>query len=221
MSRGSMFDRSGVTRAFSAFAVTAGLAATSLTTLPAQAEPITIPSGVYELDLGHASIVWKIDHLGLSNYTARFNDFDATLNFDVENPANSSVTVTIDPTSVDTDYPYADQKDFNAALVNQENFFNASVFPDITFQSTGIEVTGDRTGKITGDLTLLGITRPVTLDVTMNGFLEEHPFAGGIPAVGFSGTTTITRSDWGMDWGIGNIGDEVEILIEAEFVKAQ
>ena len=81
-------------------------------------------------------------------------------------------------------------------------------------------MTGNRTGQITGDLSFLGVTKPVTLDVTMNGYLEEHPFAG-VPAIGFSGETTISRSEWGMDWGIGSVGDEVEILIEAEFVKAE
>lgn len=210
-----------VTRMAAAFALVAGLAITTPPALAAEADPITIPSGVYELDLGHASIVWKIGHLGLSNYTARFNKFDATLNLDVENPANSTVNVVIDPRSVDTDYPYADQKDFNANLVNQENFFNAGEFPEITFTSTAVEVTGDRTGTITGDLELLGVTLPVTIDAVMNGFLEEHPFAGGVPAIGFSGTATIQRSAWGMDWGLGNVGDMVEILIEAEFIQAQ
>ena len=165
-----------VTRMAAAFALVAGLAITTPPALAAEADPITIPSGVYELDLGHASIVWKIGHLGLSNYTARFNKFDATLNLDVENPANSTVNVVIDPRSVDTDYPYADQKDF---------------------------------------------TLPVTIDAVMNGFLEEHPFAGGVPAIGFSGTAMIQRSAWGMDWGLGNVGDMVEILIEAEFIQAQ
>ena len=214
-------DKPWLTRSFATVALTAGMLFTSAPAIADDAEPVTIPSGVYELDLGHASIVWKVSHLGLSNYTARFNNFEATLNLDVEEPANSQVSVTIDPTSVDTDYPYADQKDFNAALVNQENFFNASEFPKITFESTQVNVTGDRTGTVTGDLTLLGVTLPVTLDVVMNGFLEEHPFAGGIPAIGFSGTTTITRSDFGMDWGLANVGDEVEILLEVEFVKAQ
>ena len=216
----SALNKTSVARSFAAFALGAGLVMTSLTTLPAKAEDMAIPSGVYELDLAHASIVWKVDHLGLSNYTARFNKFDATLNLDADNPEESRIEVSIDPTSVDTDFPYADQKDFNAKLVNDQRFFNADAFPKITFTSTDIDVTGDRTGQITGDLSFLGVTKPVTLDVTMNGYLEEHPFAG-VPAIGFSGEATITRSDWGMDWGIGNVGDEVEILIEAEFIKAE
>ena len=80
----------------------------------AHAAELTVPSGTYQLDPTHASMVWKVKHLGLSNYTARFNRFDATITLDAENPTASTVTATVDPASIDTDYPLAEQKDFNA-----------------------------------------------------------------------------------------------------------
>lgn len=184
----------------------------------AEAAQLTVPSGTYQLDPAHASLVWKIKHLGLSRYTARFNKFDATITLDAENPTGSEVTATIDPSSVDTDFPFADQKDFNAELTG-EQWFNIAEFPEITFQSTELELTGDSVGTMTGDLTFLGVTRPVTLDVTLNGQLEKHPFAGG-PAIGFSATSTFKRTDFGFETMLGPIvGDEVTIQIEAEFVQ--
>ncbi|MBV6633343.1 MAG: YceI family protein [Alphaproteobacteria bacterium] len=205
---------------FTGLILAAGAVFTAMPILKANAEPITVPSGTYVLDPTHASIIWKVSHLGLSDYTARFNRFDATVDFNVEDPAASSVQVSIDPTSVDTDYPNAETKDFNAKLAYQADFFDADQFPAITFTSTGIEVTGDRTAIIRGNLEFLGVSKEIALDTTMNGFLENHPFAN-IPAIGFSGTTTIDRTEWGMGWGQGAVGNEVEILIEAEFFKAQ
>lgn len=181
----------------------------------ATAADLPIPSGTYAVDPTHASVIWKVRHLGLADYTARFNTLDATLEFNAEDPAASSVDVTIDPASVDTDYPNAEQKDFNAEL-RGEQFFNTGEFPAITFKSTSIDITGDNTGTITGDLTLLGVTKPVTLDVTMNGYLEEHPFTKDA-ALGFSGTTTVKRSEFGLDYGVPYVGDDVKVLIEAEF----
>jgi polyisoprenoid-binding protein YceI len=209
-----------LTRLLAISAVSIGTALTAMPANIALADTINVPSGTYVVDPTHASIVWRVSHLGLAKYTARFNRFDATIDFNVEDPAASSVQVSIDPTSVDTDYPNIERKDFNAELAQETKFFNAGEFPAITFTSTDIDVTGDRTGAITGDLTMLGVTRPVTLAVTMNGYLEQHPFAN-VPAIGFSGVTTVKRSDWGFDWGLQVVGDEVEVLIEAEFLKAE
>lgn len=187
----------------------------------AQSEDVSytdLPAGIYELDHAHASIVWKVSHLGLSDYTARFTDFDATYDFNPENPEASVVTVTIDPRSIETDYPNAEEKDFNAKLADGEEWFNSSEFPVIRFQSTKLELTGENTGVLTGDLSFLGVTKPLSLDVTLNGVMSEHPFAKK-PVKGFSASGTLKRSDWGMTALVPNIGDEVELLIEAEFLK--
>ncbi len=102
------------------------------------------------------------------------------------------------------------------------DFFNAAEFPEMTFASTGIERTSDKTGKITGDLTLLGVTKPVTLDVTFNQ-RAPHPLPqyNGVEVAGFSATTTIKRSDFGMSTFVPAIGDEIEIILEVEGTQAR
>ena len=181
-------------------------------------DPAESPSGTYTLDPTHASVVWKVSHLGLSGYTARFDKIDATLEWNSEDPTASSVSVTIDPMSVSTGYPKTEESDFDKKLATGEDWFNAGEFATITFTSTAVEMTGEDTGTVTGDLTLLGVTKPITLDVTFNGGLMNR-FAQKW-AMGFSGTTTLSRSEWGFDTYVPTIGDEVTILIEAEFIKA-
>lgn len=177
-----------------------------------------MPAGVYNLDETHAQLIWKVSHLGLSNYTARFSSFDAELNFDSNNPANSQLVVSIDPTSVKTDYPYSDEKDFDKKLAEGEAWFNSGEFPEIKFESKELNVTGENTGTVIGDLTFLGVTKPVTLDVTFNGAMVKQPFSNK-PTLGFSATGVLKRSEWGMGTYVPNIGDDVHIMIEAEFVK--
>ncbi len=188
-------------------------------TFTAQAAELNAPSGVYKVDPTHASVTWKINHLGLSNYTARFTGIDATINLNAENQSASTVTVSIDPKTVTTDYPFPKRTDFDAELQN-DKFFHSAKFPSIDFQSTKLELIDDKHGKLTGNLTLRGVTRPVILDVTLNGSMKVHPFVKK-PAMGFSATTTIKRSEFGMVHLIPfGVGDDVTVQIEAEFVKA-
>jgi polyisoprenoid-binding protein YceI len=184
-------------------------------TLLAQAAPLDVPAGDYGLDKTHGSLTFKINHMGLSNYTARFASFDATVTLDPRAPANSAVSVTIDPKSVRTDYPFPEKEDFDKVIAEQ--FLQAGQFPTITFKSTGLKATGATTGKLTGDLTLLGVTRPVTLDVMLNG-AKEHPMRK-IPALGFSATGSFKRSDFGSSVLQGPLGDEIMVIIEAEFFR--
>ena len=179
-----------------------------------------VPSGEYVLDKSHASLIWKVSHLGLSDYTARFTDFDATIDFNSQDPTKSKLTVEVNPLSVETDYPYEEEKDFDKKLAESESWFNSSEFPKITFESKKIEKTGDDTGIIHGHLTMLGETKPLKLKVTSNGGYLKKPFAE-VPALGFSATATMKRSDWGFDTYVPTIGDEVKILIEVEFHKDQ
>ncbi|MEM1306218.1 MAG: YceI family protein [Pseudomonadota bacterium] len=195
-------------------ALALGFAATFALATAAQANDA---AGTYKLDRAHASLVWKVNHLGLSFYTARFDTFDATLDIDPDKPASAKLNVTIDATSIRTGFPFADRKDFDKELVQDAKFFDASNHPEITFVTTSVEPTGDKTAKVTGDLTLKGVTKPVTLEVTLNGQIM-HPFKKK-PALGFSGTGTIKRSEFGMTHLIGGVGDDVEILLEAEFIK--
>lgn len=205
-------------------ALTATLLALPLASMaqaPAMAKPSDLPAGVYTLDKTHASLTWKVSHLGLSNYTARFTDFDAKLTLDPKNPAAASVEATINPLSVETDYPNAAEKDFDKKLATGAQWFNATKFPTITFKSTKVALTGANTATITGDLTMLGVTKPITLAATFNGGYTQKPFGEeGVAGIGFSATGTIKRSDWGLATYVPAIGDAVQIILETEFASA-
>lgn len=168
------------------------------------------PAGAYELDGSHASLVWKVSHLGLSAYTARFDKISGSLNFDPKAPAKSSVSISVDPTSASTGLPNFDKK-------IRDDYFQSAKFPAITFNSTKVEQTGPTTGKVTGDVTFLGVTKPVTLDVTWNGGVFNK-FAGGY-AIGFSAKGALKRSEFGFSAMTPNIGDQVDLAIEIEFVN--
>lgn len=173
-----------------------------------------VPAGTYKLDPTHASVTWRVKHLGLSNYTARFAKIDAVLTYDPKDPTKSRVTASIDPASVKTDLN--SPKDFDQELREDPRFFKVAKFPEIKFTTTSLEKTGEKTGRMTGDLTFMGVTKPVTLDVTFNGSFKEHPMSKK-PAIGFSATGTVKRSDFGLDALIPFISDDVSVLIETEF----
>ena len=172
--------------------------------------------GNYKLEKSHAFLTWRVKHNGLSNYTARFTDFDASIDFDPENPVQSSVIATINPLSVETDHPTDDG--WNNKLATDGKWFDGEKFPQIVFKSTSVEQTGEFTGIITGELTLLGVTSEVKLNATYNG-TGNAPWFGTRDLIGFSATGSLKRSDFGMTALLPNIGDEVEIIIEAEFLE--
>lgn len=190
---------------------------------PASAPPAQndAPAGAYKLDKAHASLLFRADHLGFSMYTARFKQFDAQLQFDPANLPASSVTVTVDPASIETDFPDPATHDFNAQL-RSEQWFNTSQHPQMTFRSTSIEMTGSNTMRIHGELTLRGVTRPMTLDATYNGGYAGHPLDPNA-RIGFSARGALNRSEFGMGFGVPEpgsrigVGDSVEVVIEAEF----
>lgn len=192
------------------------LVSSSHASLAATTPIADMPAGIYEADDSHTSVTWKVNHLGLSNYTARFARVKATLNLDPKDITKSSVVAVIDPTSIKTDYPHVEKKDFDAKLIKDAEWFNAGVYPEIKFVSTSVEKTGDKTGKIHGNLSMLGVTKPLTLDVVFNGAYAKMPFKD-VPAIGFSATTVVKRSDWGFSAYVPNIGDEVMVAIEIEF----
>jgi polyisoprenoid-binding protein YceI len=195
-----------------------GLGGTAVAQGAAQTEP---RAGAYKLDKAHASLLFRVDHLGFSKYTARFRRFDADLQFDPAKPAAMSVTATIDPTSLETDFPDPAKLDFNAQLRGSE-WLDTARFPAITFRSTAVELTGANTALVKGELGLHGATRPMTLDVTFNGGYAGHPMDPQ-SRIGFSARGVLKRSEFGMAYGIPapgskiGVSDAVEVLIEAEF----
>lgn len=190
--------------------------------LPAQAAPTLdgVASGLYELEKTHAFLTWTVQHNGISGYTVNFTDFDADLVFDAETPANSQLSVSINPLMMNTNYPDPEKKvDWETELATDARFMNASEFPTITFNSTGVEQTGDFEGTVTGDLTFLGVTKPVTLNVSYGG-VANPPWFGQRDVIGFTASTTLNRSDFGQTSMAGIISDEVEIEFSGEFLQA-
>lgn len=175
-----------------------------------------LPSGTYSVDLSHASVIWKVSHFGFSTYVGRFNDFSADIALDSENFEKSSVDVTIKVDSIDTDYPYPEKEDFNKEL--SEDWFKSTEYPSITFKATSLSELDGSAFTIDGDLTLMGQTHPVTLDATLNGATPSHPFAK-VPLIGFSATTSIDRTVWGLSKYAPKIGAQVSIEIEGEFLN--
>jgi polyisoprenoid-binding protein YceI len=201
---------------FSALALSAALVMAAVAPASAQLA-VEVPAGTYKIDPTHASLHWRVSHLGLSNYTGRFVRFDATLVIDPAKPEAAKLEATVDPMSIRTDYPFADKKNFDKILAEDPKWFNVSLFDKATFKSTAVKMTGPKTADVTGDLTLLGVTKPVTLKTTFNGGMKEQPFAKK-PALGFSAVGTIKRSDFGMTYLVPNVGDDIELILEVEFL---
>ena len=198
--------------------LTTALAALASISSLSLADSTTVPSGTYANDPAHTSLIRRIDHMGLSNYTARINGVSILLEFNATELAKSSVSARINPMAVDTAYPHED-KDFNLEIAADERILNAKVFPEIEFASTRVRQTGPETAIIEGELTLLGVTRHIELAAQLNGSKAEHPFAK-VPALGVTATTTIDRTDYGLTFLSGSLlGDSVEIIVQAEFLK--
>lgn len=177
------------------------------------------PAGAYSIDPSHADLTFRVNHLGFSLYTARFTQFTAQLHFDPANPAAMSVATTIDPYSLALPSP---PEGFLDTLLGPQ-WLDAAQFPQITFHSTNVEPTGASSVRVTGDLTLHGVTKPIVLDATFNGGYAGHPYDKQ-GRVGFSARGTFKRSDFGISIGIPEpgstlgVGDDLEIIIEAEFI---
>lgn len=183
-------------------------ALTLMTAAAVQATPVA-----YELDASHSQIVFSYDHLGFSTTYGMFSGFEGDILFDEEDPAASSVEVSFPVTSLFTGWEARFKHFMN------EDLFNAEVNPDVSFVSTEIEVTGEATALITGDLTMNGITKPVVLVAEMNKKamqpMKQKPW------IGFDATTTVLRSDYGLGMAVPYVSDEVEIRISIEAAQVE
>lgn len=180
--------------------------------------PPPVPAGTYTLDKSHASLVFRVDHLGFSNYTGRFTRFDATLQFDPKRPTSLKLEATVDPASLDVDNP---PPGFVEALRGAE-WLDAGRFSKMTFRSTRVVSRRDGTLAVHGDFTLHGVTQPVVLTGRYNGGYAGHPMDPNA-RFGFSATGSLLRSRFGIAYGIPEpgsrmgVGDRVTFAIEAEF----
>ncbi|MCA8886766.1 MAG: YceI family protein [Hyphomonadaceae bacterium] len=190
-------------------------------TSEAPAVQVNAPTGEYTLDPNHTTVTVRAQHFGLARYTLRFNKISGTLNFNAEQPAQSTVQATVDVTSLDT--PYTGQRNFDAELQNS-SWLDSASFATASFTSTAVEQTGPNTARVTGDLTLRGQTHPITLDVTYDGSHSPHPLGMQISSIGFSAHGTLQRSQYGINElmphaGNDGVSDDVELVIEAEFTR--
>ncbi|MEQ9435135.1 YceI family protein [Hyphomonas sp.] len=174
-------------------------------------EVAEVKAGDYSLDRTHAAVLFRINHLGYSTYIGRFEMFDASLTGDANDPASSSVEAVIDMTSLDiANDEFADE-------LMGPDWFDTAAFPQAVFRSATVALTGDTTATVSGDLTLHGVTAPVALDATFNGAAFDR--LRGADVIGFSATGRIDRTQFGVSKYSGLIADEVEIEIQAEFIR--
>lgn len=173
-------------------------------------------SGRYTLDPSHSQVLFSYNHLGFSTTFGMFSGFEGEISFDQENPENSNVSVSMPLMSMFTGWE-AREEHFMSA-----DFFGATEDDMITFTSTGIEVTGENSANITGDLTMNDVTQPVVLETTLTQ-LQPYPFGPneGTPTLGFDATTTLLRSDFGVGAFAPAVSDEVEVRISIEALLAE
>jgi polyisoprenoid-binding protein YceI len=186
------------------------LAAAALLSSFAAATPAV--AATYQIDPVHSSILFKVKHLGTANFYGRFNDMSGGIDIDAANPGAGKVRLEIKTASVDTRVQQRDDH------LRSPDFFDAKQFPTITFQSTKVVAVDDDSFDVTGDLSLHGVTKPVTLRVEKTGS-GKHPRSGA-EMIGFETKTTVKRSDFGMQFMQGPLSDEVEILISVEAAAA-
>jgi polyisoprenoid-binding protein YceI len=176
-------------------------------------DPKSAPAGAYQVETRHTQIIFAIAHLGITDYYGRFEKMSGTLNFNPGMPEKSSVSISVETASANV---------MNSEVLGQlvgPAVFDPAKFPAATFKSTSVTRTGPTTGKMTGDLTLHGVTKSVMFDVTFNGGLQAP--VGNAYDIGFHATATIKRSDYGLDKMMWNsfVGDDVKLTIEALFTQ--
>lgn len=175
----------------------------------AQAEPVS-----YEFDKSHTLIEARWDHQGYSTMSIQFTDYDGTLDLDLEMPENSTVDITFN--LIDGFWVGAHHDRFITHL-NSGDFFDTAVTPTAHFVATGFATEDGETGTMTGDLTMNGVTAPVSLDVTLNQVGETR---GGTAKLGFTATGSLMRSEWDMGFAVPFVADEIELFISTEVTAA-
>lgn len=177
-----------------------------------------VPAGAYTVDKAHTSLIFRVSHLGFSTYTGRFTRLDANLQFDPANLTTSRVNVDIDPRSIEADNA---PSGFLQTLAGKD-WLDADRFPEMSFRTKSVEVTGAGTFRVNGELTLHGVTRPLVLNARYNGGYAGHTYEPNA-RVGFSAQGTFKRSDFGVSYGVPaagttfGISDDVAVTLESEF----
>ena len=172
---------------------------------------VEIKAGEYTLDKDHAALLFKINHMGFSSYVGRFNEFDVSLDFDPIKIENSRVEAVIDMLSIDVNSPA-----FAATLAGSA-WLNTQNFPQAVFRSLSVQKIDNQRLLVKGELTFLGVTKAVTMDVNLNG-AANNPLTRKY-TLGFAANLRFKRSEFGLKKFIPVVGDEVEIEIHSEFQR--
>ncbi|HEY4297930.1 MAG TPA: YceI family protein [Paraburkholderia sp.] len=170
-----------------------------------------VPVGRYQVDPDHTSITFDIDHFKYSRFTIRFDRKQGQLDWNEGGLDRSTTSIAIDAASIDTNVPLLDK------MVKSDSMLDVTRYPEIRFVSTRFERTGESRGTLTGDLTIRGVTQPVTLDVTFNGFAPD-PLTKK-DTLGFSAEGHFSRAKFGLSTWYPAVGDDIHVRIQAEFVK--
>ncbi len=170
----------------------------------------------WKIDSAHTQAAFTVRHMMISNVRGEFGKVSGMVDFDEENPTQTKVDVQVDVASVNTREPQRDQH------LKSPDFFNAELYPTITFKSKRVERTGDKSARMIGDLTIKDVTREIKLDVDYAGMVQ-NPW--GATSAGFTATTKINRKNWDLNWNVALeaggwlVGEDVKIEIELEIVK--
>ena len=170
----------------------------------------------WQIDNSHSEIQFTVRHMMISKVRGTFTDFSGTVDLDEKNPEGAGVEVTVNLDSINT---RDEQRDGH---LKSPDFFDVETYPQANFRSTNVERTGETTANVTGDLTMHGVTKPITLEVEYQG-MAKSPW--GTYSAGFSATGKLNRKDWGLNWnqaletGGVLVGEEVTLNVEVELVK--
>lgn len=176
-----------------------------------ETEMAELRQGEYRVDPRHTTVLFKIEHLGLSKFVGRFNEFDATLSFDPKKLSEAKLDAVVSTASIDVN-----DRDFEETLAGG-SWFDSASYPQARFETRTVEILRDNRARFTGDFTLLGVTAPLVLDVRFNGGATN--MLTGRYTIGFAATGSFNRSTYGMDQYIPAVGDKVEIEVHAEFQR--
>ena len=168
-----------------------------------------MPAGLYQLDASHATVLFKVRHMGFADYIGRFDKLAGEIDLNTDKVEESHVSITIEAASIDTNNEVLEKK------LKDADAFDVEKHPNITFEATDLEMQTETTGLMTGDLTMMGETHQVTFDVVFNGG-GVHPM-NSKNTMGFSATTTLDRTDWGLDNWVPMVSADVQIEVHAEF----
>ena len=173
-------------------------------------EAAKVPAGRYEVDPSHAQVVARVNHLGFSTTTVRFPKISGALTYDPAHPEAATVDVTIDTAALTSDWEARDKE------LRGPGFFNSAAFPEARFTARSLAVVDGHTARVMGEMTLLGVTRPVEFAVDLIGSGKGMMGDGRI---GLVARAKINRSDFGMKAFLPAVGDAVEIIVDAEFTR--